>query len=376
MNEYKFLNVVATSGGRASLMLYGQIGAQKDGVDPERVAAELMYLEQDFPQIDVHINSQGGEVFAGIAIYNALRASSADIKIFVDGIAASIAGIIALCGKPMYMSRFSRLMLHQVSGSCSGGVEDMRKCADLIAGLEVSLAQMIGEKCGQGADAIRAEYFDGTDHWMTADEAIARRLCDGIFDIQGADALGASPTAEAIYAFANKLHFNQPSNTSRMDFINELKKVSTFENLNEEQSLAQIKTLANDAAKVPALEAQVTTLKQQLDAANERETEAYLNQAVAAGKIASDQVETYKALLKADADNTRKIIDAMPVKNKPVTVKDLLNEAAGAAGAAGAKDLAEMSWDEIDKAERLPELKDKYPDLYKAKFQEKFGVKE
>ena len=43
-----------------------------------------MYLEQDFPQIDVHINSQGGEVFAGIAIYNALRASSADIKIFVD----------------------------------------------------------------------------------------------------------------------------------------------------------------------------------------------------------------------------------------------------------------------------------------------------
>ena len=357
MNEYKFLNVVATSGGRASLMLYGQIGAQKDGVDPERVAAELMYLEQDFPQIDVHINSQGGEVFAGIAIYNALRASSADIKIFVDGLAASIAGIIALCGKPMYMSRFSRLMLHQVSGSCSGGVEDMRKC-------------------GQSADAIRAEYFDGTDHWMTADEAIARRLCDGVFDIQGADALGASPTAEAIYAFANKLHFNQPSNTSRMDFINELKKVSTFENLNEEQSLAQIKTLANDAAKVPALEAQVTTLKQQLDAANKRETEAYLNQAVAAGKIAADQVETYKALLKADADNTRKIIDAMPAKNKPVTVKDLLNEAAGAAGAAGAKDLADMSWDEIDKAERLAELKNEHPDLYKAKFQEKFGVKE
>jgi hypothetical protein len=159
-----------------------------------------------------------------------------------------------------------------------------------------------------------------------------------------------------------------------MDFINELKKVSTFENLNEEQSRAQIRTLANDAAKVPALEAQVTTLKQQLDAASERETEAYLNQAVAAGKIAADQVETYKALLKADADNTRKIIDAMPAKNKPVTVKDLLNEAAGAAGAAGAKDLAEMSWDEIDKAERLAELKNEHPDLYKAKFQEKFGA--
>jgi len=374
MKDYRYFNVVATSGGRASLMLYGKIGEVKDGVDPERVAAELMYLEQDFRQIDVHINSQGGEVFAGIAIYNALRASSADITIYVDGLAASIAGVIALCGKPMYMSRFSRLMLHQVSGSCSGGVEDMRKCADLIAGLEVSLAEMVGEKCGMSAEAVRAEYFDGKDHWMTADEAIARRLCDGVFDVQGAEALGASPTAEAIYAFANSLQVKQPLNTHRMDLYNELMKESSFKDLSEEKCLSQIKTLANDAAKVPALEAQVATLKQQLDAANERETEAYLNQAVAAGKIAADQVDTYKALLKADADNTRKIIDAMPEKKQALSITDLLESAHGAAGASGAKELKDMSWDEIDKAERLAELKNEHPDLYKVKYQEKFGA--
>ena len=373
MNDYRFLNVVATSGGRASLMLYGQIGDEKDGVDPERVAAELIYLEQDFPQIDVHINSQGGEVFAGIAIYNALRASKADIRIYVDGLAASIAGIIALCGKPMYMSRFSRLMLHQVSGSCSGGVEDMRKCADLIAGLEVSLSEIVAEKCGQTAEAVRAEYFDGKDHWLTADEAVARRLCNGIFDVKGAESLGAAPTAEAIYAFANKLQLKQPSNTNRMDFINELKKVSTFENLNEEQSLVQIRTLANDAAKVPALEAQVEMLKKQLQAANERETDAYLNQAVAAGKIASDQVASYKALMSADAENTRKIIDAMPEQKKAVSINDLLASAKGVTAPAGAQDLANMSWDEIDKAGRLAELKNNFPELYARKFQEAFG---
>ena len=151
--------------------------------------------------------------------------------------------------------------------------------------------------------------------------------------------------------------------------------MSTFENLNEEQSLVQIRTLANDAAKVPALEAQVETLKQQLDAANERETDAYLNQAVAAGKIASDQVASYKALMSADAENTRKIIDAMPAKQqKSVSINDLLAGAKGVTASAGAQDLANMSWDEIDKAGRLAELKNNFPELYARKYQEAFGV--
>ena len=93
MQKYKFLNVVVTSGGRASLMLYGEIGSD-EGVNAEMVNAELLALQQEFPDIDVHINSRGGEVFAGIAIYNALRSSTSRINIYVDGLAASIAGVM------------------------------------------------------------------------------------------------------------------------------------------------------------------------------------------------------------------------------------------------------------------------------------------
>jgi len=373
MAKYKFLNVVVTSGGRASLMLYGQIGG-RDGVNAEMVNAELLALQQEYQNIDVHINSNGGEVFAGIAIYNALRASASNINIYVDGLAASIAGVIALCGKPLFMSRYSRLMLHQVSGECEGGARDMRKCADLMDGLETSLAEMISSKCGMPADSVKAEFFDGSDHWMTAEEAQRRRLCDGIFDLAGADALGPAPTAEAVYAFANELR--KPSNINKMDLYNELKKESSFKDLTEDQSLAQIKTLANEAAKVPALEAKVADLNAKLSAAKETATKTYLDQAVADGRISAEQVDTYKALMAADEANARKIIDALPVKKQGgVSIKDLLDGAAGAAGITGEKkDLAKMSWDEIDKAERLAELKNEHPDLYKAKYLEKFGA--
>ena len=367
MHKYKFLNVVVTSGGRASLMIYGDIG-DDDGVNAEMVNAELLALQQEFPDIDVHINSRGGEVFAGIAIYNALRSSTSRINIYVDGLAASIAGVIALCGKPLYMSRYSRLMLHQVTGGCEGSARDMRKCADLIEGLEDSLAEMISSKCGMPADDVRAEFFDGSDHWMTAEEAQRRRLCDGIYDLANAGALGTAPTAEAVYAFANTLR--KPSNTDKMDLYNELKKESSFKDLSEEQSLSQIKTLANDAAKVPALEAKVADLEAKLGAAKDGAITAYLNQAVSEGRIAQEQVETYKKLMAADEASTRALIDALP--KKAASIKDYLGT--GAAAGNGKNDLASMSWDEIDKAERLAELKNEHPDLYAKKFKEKFSA--
>lgn len=369
--KFTFLNVVVTSQGRASLMIYGNIGSE-DGVNAEMVTSELIALQQEYPNIDVHINSKGGEVFAGIAIYNALRNSTSNINIYVDGVAASMAGVIALCGKPMYMSRYSRLMLHQVSGACAGSARDMRECADLIEGLETSLAEMISNRCGMPADAVKAEFFDGTDHWMTAEEAQRRRLCDGIFNVSGAESLGAAPTAEAIYAFANSLQ-SIPSNTDKMELFNELKKESSFKDLSEEQALAKIRTLDNAAAKVPALEAKVADLEAKLKAANESAITTYLNQAVTDGRISADQVDTYKALMNANEDATRKIIDALPAKKQSLSIKDLLGKTGGVPS--GAKnDLATMSWDEIDKAERLAELKNEHPDLYKAKYLEKFGA--
>jgi len=370
MPKGSFFNIVPTGNGRASVMLYGQIGG-KEGVDPERIVSEMAWMASEYPMIDVHINSMGGEVFAGIAIFNALKDSPSIVNIFVDGLAASIAGVIALCGRPLHMSRFSRIMLHSVSGECEGNASEMRKCADLIEGLEGTLADMISQKCGKTSEEVKLEYFDGEDHWLTADEAYRMRICDDIYDVVGADSLGKAPTNEQVYQFMNRLSTKSP-NPNKMEFIDKIKALEQFKDMTEDAIVAKVKSLSNEAAKVDALQAKISQLEAENKASKEAAVEAFLNQAVADGRIKADQKDSYRKLMAADEATTKTLINAMPKAAKP-SINDYLN---GAAGSGDAKDLAKMSWDEIDKAERLGELKDKFPELYKAKFQEKFGATE
>ena len=321
--------------------------------------------------IDVHINSMGGEVFPGIAIFNALKDSPSVVNIYVDGLAASIAGIIALCGRPLHMSRYSRLMLHSVSGACKGGARDMRECADLIEGLEGTLADMISRKCGMPSEQVKTTFFDGKDHWFTADEAARYGLCDDIYDVEGAESLGEAPTNEQVYQFMN-VHNTKSPKPNKMEFIDKIKALDNqFKDLTEDAIVSKVKSLSNEAAKVDALQAKIATLEAEKKAAKEAAKEAFLNQAISDGRIKADQKESYGKLMDADEATTRELINKMPKAAKP-SINDYLH---GATGAGEAKDLANMSWEEIDKAERLAELKDKYPDLYQQKYQEAFGNK-
>lgn len=371
MPHGKFFNAVSTGNGRVSIMLYGQIGGD-EGVNPERIVSEMAYLAQEYPIIDVHINSMGGEVFAGIAIFNALKDCPSVVNIYVDGLAASIAGVIALCGKPLHMSRYSRLMLHAVSGSCKGGVEDMRKCADLIDGLEGTLADMISRKCMMSPESVKEKYFDGKDHWFTADQAYRMGLCDDIYDLEGAGSLGASPTNEQIYQFVNQLN-TKPSKKHNMEFIDQIKGLDTFKDLTEAEIIAKVKKLSNDAAKAEGLEARVKALENELKDSKSASVDAFLDKAITEGRITAAQKETYRKLMNSDEATTRELINSLP---KAAAGSGRIAEFLAGAGAqtGEAKDLAQMSWNEIDKAERLGELKEKFPELYKAKYKEAFGT--
>ena len=109
----KFSNIIKGD-GKTIIMLYGEVG-EGCSVDSSRVVSELFAHENQDCKIEVRINSQGGDVFSGMAIYNALRQSKGDITIYIDGVAASIAAIIALCGKPLLMSPYAKLMLQIIS---------------------------------------------------------------------------------------------------------------------------------------------------------------------------------------------------------------------------------------------------------------------
>ena len=163
----------------STIYMYGDIGYE---VASGQIAAELAACAEESERIDIRINSNGGDVFSGIAIYNAIRQSNADIRLYVDGVAASMASVIALCGKPVEMSRYARLMLHSVSGGCYGNKQEMAKCIAEIESLEDSLGEMYAQRMGMSKEEVKAQYFDGTDHWLTAQEGLQMGLIDGIND--------------------------------------------------------------------------------------------------------------------------------------------------------------------------------------------------
>lgn len=123
----RFFNVIPGKDA-ACILLYGEIG-EYDRVRSGDIARELIEAESVSKRIDVRINSIGGEIFTGMAIFNAFRQSAADITIYIDGVAASMGSVVAACGKPVKMSRYARLMVHSPSGGAYGNADEMEKTA-------------------------------------------------------------------------------------------------------------------------------------------------------------------------------------------------------------------------------------------------------
>ena len=363
--KQKFRNIIKGD-GKAIIMLYGQVGEGRS-VDSNRVVSELFALSDQGCKIEVRINSQGGDVFSGMAIYNALRQSKEDITIYIDGVAASIAGIIALCGKPLYMSPYAKLMLHNVSGGTYGNAKELRQMADQMEVLQSNLATMIAGRLGMEADNVAKKYFDGQDHWITANEALDMKLVDGIYTMD--EVANPPTTTEGIYNYFNNRFDFKPQNNEEMALIDDIKTIPSFEDKTDSSAvLAHIRELENKATKVGILEKTVKTYRDELEKARKEQDDALINEAVKAGKIGNEQVETFKNLLKSDRENTIKLIGGMKGRASN-RATDFINPDTPSGGS-----FANKTWDEIDKANNLAQLKNQDLALFKNLYKQKFGV--
>ena len=304
------------------ILLYGDIGEYGDGVRSGDIARELQEAEALTGKVDVRINSNGGEVYSGIAIFNALKNSKADITIYVDGIAASMASVIALCGKPVQMSRYARLMLHSVQGSCYGNKDEMLGCIREIESLEDTLCEMYAARMGRDKDEIRSLYFDGKDHWLRADEALALGLIDGIYD---ADPVPEDSTPDEVFQiFNNRLH--KPQNENNMN-LDELKKRPRFTNCaTDDDFLREIGLLETEAGKVPSLNAEVDRLKGELkvfqdkaEADDAAARKQLLDAAEKDGRIDASTRPIYENLLAKDRENGEKALERLSPKRRVMT---------------------------------------------------------
>lgn len=301
--------MIAGKDGTACILLYGNIG-NYDDIRSGDIVRELLEIEASYDKIDIRINSMGGEVYAGIAIFNAIRSSKADITLYIDGIAASIASVIAASGKPVYMSRFARLMIHSVSGGCWGNKEDMRRCIDEIESLEETLSEIYAERSGKTKEEIKTSLFDGKEHWFTAEEALAAGLVNGVYDTEP---VPADSTPQQVYEiYQNRL------NPDKM-LIDELKKRPSFANCaGDDEVLTQVGHLETEAGRVAGLVTENTNLKNELKAYKDKEEAAaetariaLVDAAVKDGRIKEPQREIYLNLLKADPKNGEEALKAL-----------------------------------------------------------------
>lgn len=379
MQKSQFFNIQHSGDGIMTIYLYGEIGDYAD-VRCAEVAAELMAAAPG-ARINLRINSIGGEVYSGIAIYNAVLSSRGDVHIYVDGVAASMAGVIALCGRPVEMSRYARLMLHSVSGGCYGNRQELQRCLEEIGALEDSLADIIGRRLNMPADAVKTKYFDGRDHWMTAQEALAGGFVDGIYDEEEErepDALRSDMTADEIYeTFNNRLRLEAKSDNNKMD-LKTLKKRARFAACADDAAaLAELDKLEAEAGKVAGLEAEVTDLKNKLATheaeskeREEKERKELLDAAERDGRITASMRPTYENILKADFANGKAALEAMRPRRS--VMKDI-HPGGGERGESG-ENYAGKSWDELDRSGLLGTVKANHPEVYKAKFKARFGV--
>ncbi|UOB09074.1 Clp protease ClpP [Streptomyces sp. HP-A2021] len=167
--------ITNSSGDEAEVMLYDEIGGWW-GATADDFIRDLRAISA--PKVRVRVNSPGGSVFEGVAIANAIRGMSADVTIQVDGIAASIASVIAMAGDRIVMMPNTTLMIHDASGVCMGNAADMAEMEELLDLISDNIADAYAARAGGTRDEWRARMRAET--WYLPEDAVEAGLADEV----------------------------------------------------------------------------------------------------------------------------------------------------------------------------------------------------
>jgi len=172
----KWYNIQNKAGETADVYIFDEIGTY--GITAQEFITDIKDLK-DTP-INLRINSLGGDVFDGMAMYNVIKRREAKTTVYIEGIAASIATIISLGADEVVMAENSLFMIHNAWGGTMGEAKDMRKTAETLEKITGELTDIYRKKTGLSYDAL-AEMMD-EETWLNANEALEMGFIDTISD--------------------------------------------------------------------------------------------------------------------------------------------------------------------------------------------------
>ncbi len=158
------------------------LGTEVDDDVANIIVAQLLFLQSEDPKkdIDLYINSPGGSVTAGLAIYDTMQMLSCDVRTYCIGQAASMGAVLLAAGAAgkRFALPHSRIMVHQPSGGFRGTAADVDIQAQELLYIKKVIYDILAKHCGHPADEIRSK--SERDHFMSAEEAIAEGIIDKV----------------------------------------------------------------------------------------------------------------------------------------------------------------------------------------------------
>ena len=172
---------MAAKDGVGEIFIYDDIGSGffSDGVTPKSFAEDLKALGV-VRTLNIFINSPGGSVFDGVAIHNQIKRHSARKNVFIDGIAASIASVIAMAGDEINIAANGFIMIHEPWSCACGNASDLRRTADQLEKINDTIINTYAARTGTPENII-ADLM-AAETWMNAEEAVELGFADNITD--------------------------------------------------------------------------------------------------------------------------------------------------------------------------------------------------
>lgn len=343
--------------------LFGTIGDELDG---NQFARELIYLDTIADEIRLHINSDGGNVSQGMSVVAAIRSISTPVVAYVEGVAASMAAVVAVSCEKVAMCDYAKMMIHnpQFEDASRLTAKMSRQLAKITDMLRTILSS-------RGQDENRVGALMAAETWLSAAEAMEQGLCDEIITSTRADLKNLAPS-DLINQITNsykpiqepmtKLTQKAASMLAIATDATEAEISSAVEKIyNDAQAAA--KTLKETTARAEKAEAALATIETERKAAQKVEAETLVEAAIKEGRIDASAKADTMAMFELDHTKAKAIVAAIPGRE---------SVSAKIGGTAADASLIDATWDELDKSGKLAELKAKHPDVYAEKFKARF----
>ena len=202
-NQKKKYFSLASAGRTADIFIFGDITSWEwleSDVSSYTLARAVQDLDAD--QINVHINSYGGEVAEGLAIYNSLRNHPARVRTVCDGFACSAASVVFMAGDERVMNPASLLMIHNAWTSASGNAKELRKAADDLETISSASAEAYKARVNIPEEHL-ADLMD-SETWITPADAVAWGFATEVLEEEQTETPSQSARAAVFQALADK----------------------------------------------------------------------------------------------------------------------------------------------------------------------------